>query len=78
VDDIERDLNFIFQSRPSAKITIVAHPYIHAFLKMGWYSKQLQWSFRHMKWIKIAPSNEQHISGYQFFDENNDQIRLNS
>lgn len=78
VDDIERDLNFIFQSRPSAKITIVAHPYIHAFLKMGLYSKQLQWSFRHMKWIKIAPSNEQHISGYQFFDENNDQIRLNS
>jgi ribonuclease G len=78
VDDIERDLNFIFQSRPSAKITIVTHPYIDAYLKKGLVSRQIKWSLHHLKWIRITPSNEQHISGYKFFDENNDQIRLNS
>ena len=67
VDDIERDLNFIFQSRPSAKITIVTHPYIEAYLKKGIMSKQMNWSLKHFKWIRITASNEQHISGYKFF-----------
>jgi ribonuclease G len=76
VDDIERDLDFIFQTRPAAGITLVTHPYIEAFLKKGFISKQMRWSLRHYKWIRIVSSSNEPISSYKFFDEHKDQIRL--
>lgn len=76
VEDIERDLNFIYQSRPKAKIKLVVHPYIEAYLKKGFMSKQIQWSRQFWKWIRIESNNDFHLTKYQFYDNNDDEIRL--
>lgn len=76
-DDIERDLDFITQSRPKSKLVLNVHPYIEAYLKKGFPSMQMRWYLKRYKWISINANSEYHLSEYRFFDSNNDEIRLN-
>ena len=78
VDDIERDLNFIFQSTPKSKITLTVHPYVEAYLKKGWKSIKVKWWLKHLRWVKIVPKTEYHLAEYRFFTNNDDEIRLNN
>jgi len=78
MEDIERDLSFILQSLPKAKIKLIVHPYIEAYLTKGLPSKQMRWFSEHFKWIKILANNDYALTEYKFFDRNDDEIRLNN
>lgn len=75
-DDLERDLNFILQSRPKAKLTLHVHPYIEAYLKKGIPNIQMKWYMKFYKWIKIRSNADFSMTAYKFFDANEDEIRL--
>jgi ribonuclease G len=76
-DDIERDLNFIFEARPSAKLTLRVHPFVGAYLRRGWWkSVQVQWYRKYKNWIRIMEDKDYGLNTYKFFDKNNDEIRL--
>ncbi|GIV31611.1 MAG: ribonuclease G [Saprospiraceae bacterium] len=76
-DEIERDLAFIIQSNPKGKITLRVHPYIEAFLKRGFPSIQMKWFRKFFKWIRIVPDNDYALHQYKFFNDHEDEIRLN-
>ncbi len=76
-DNIERDLEFIIQSRPQTKLTLNVHPYIQAFLQKGLKSYQMRWYFKYWKWIKLISEPDYALTKYKFFDQNEDEIRLN-
>lgn len=77
IDEIERDLNFIAQSRPKSKIKLQVHPFIESYLKKGWPSLQMKWYMKYYKWVRIQANNDFHLTLYRFYDENDDEIRLN-
>ena len=76
IDDIERDLEFIVQSRPQSKLYLHLHPYVYAFLKKGLPSKQMRWYMNYFKWIKLEENQDFHLTQYTFYDGNEDEIRL--
>ena len=76
-EQVERDIKFIIQSRPNSKLKLSVHPYFNAFLKKGFWNVQKVWYREYFKWIKIRPDNELGMLDYQFYDQNDDQIRLN-
>jgi len=76
-DEVERDLEFIMQSRPNAKLVLNVHPYVASFLKSGWMNKQWKWYFKHYRWVKVVSQPEFQLTEYKFFDHNEDEIRLN-
>ena len=76
-DAIERDLEYILGSRPKATLTLVVHPFLHAFIKKGLPSMQQRWYMKHFQWIKIKPNSEFSMTKYRFYDKNQDEIRLN-
>ncbi|MBK7475169.1 MAG: Rne/Rng family ribonuclease [Haliscomenobacter sp.] len=78
IDEITRDLNFIHQSRPKSKIKLVVHPFVEAYLKKGFPNLQWKWYFEHFQWISVKADHNYHITKYRFFDENDDEIRLNN
>ncbi len=78
VDDIERDLRFIMQSRSKSKVTLEVHPYIEAYLKKGFPNKQWKWYREYFNWVKIRSNPDYFITQYRFFDNNDDEIRLNN
>ena len=76
-DEIERDLDFIMQAQPGAKLKLIAHPYLTAFLKQGLLrSQQVKWSRKYMQWIKIEANSDYHLKEYRFFDDQEEEIRL--
>ncbi len=76
-DEIERDLEFILQSHPKTKLKLVVHPYVESFLKKGFPSQRMKWWMKFGRRVKVTGSYEYPLIQYQFFDENEDQIRLN-
>lgn len=77
MEDIERDLDFVLQSRPKSSTRLVVHPYLEAFIKKGFPSIQHRWFGRYFKWIKVTSSGELAMTQYKFYDEHNDEIRMN-
>lgn len=75
-DNISRDLGMIYSNRPQAKLRLVCHPYVKAFLTSGWYSERMKWYRQYKKWIGLQADSSIPLNKYQFFDENNDEIRL--
>lgn len=76
IDEIERDLSLIMQSRPSSKMYLRVHPFVEAYLKKGWKSASVRWYLKYQKWIKITANNDFHILEYKFFGDDGDEIRL--
>jgi ribonuclease G len=75
-DDLDRDLEYIQQSRPKTNVRIEVHPYINAFLKQGFPNFQHKWWWKNQRWIRISANTDFALHEYKFFDKNNDEIRL--
>lgn len=77
-DEIKRDLDIIMGSQCPQKLSLIVHPFIHAYLKRGWFfsSLQMKWWKEYKKWIYIRPDNDYALTSYKFINENNDEIRL--
>ncbi len=77
-DEVERDLDFIINSQPKAKLTLKVHPFLHSYYRGGILpKKQIEWFKKYKKWIKLSVNNDYQLTEYRFFDEHNDEIRLN-
>ena len=76
-DEIIRDIEYIFSSRPLTNLSIHVHPYIEAFFKKGLPSMQHKMFWKRKKWIKIIPDFSYNLAQYIFHDGNGDEIRLN-
>ena len=76
-DNIERDLEYIIQNRPKTTLSLQAHPFICAYLTKGYNSIRLRWFFKHSKWIKIREDHNLPLNKYIFYDQHQDEIRLN-
>ncbi len=76
-DDIQRDLDFVVLSRPKSTITLHLHPYISAFFRVGLPSLQMRWFLKYRRWIRITTESEYTLNEYRFFDDHEDEIRLN-
>ena len=76
-DNIDRDLEFILQSRPNSKLKVKVHPYIHAFLTKGFPSRQMNWYLKFFKWVTVMSDGNYPVTQYTFYDKNDDEIRLN-
>lgn len=77
-DDIERDLVHICNARPSSKVILEAHPYVISFIKQGWPSVRMSWYKTYKKWIRLKVNANYALNQYKFYDENDDEIRLNA
>ncbi|MCS6928362.1 MAG: Rne/Rng family ribonuclease [Saprospiraceae bacterium] len=75
-DDIERDLEFIMQSRPKGDLYLHVHPFVEAYLLRGWRNYRWKWFWKYHKWIHIVPNSDYPVTKYSFFLGNEDEIRL--
>jgi ribonuclease G len=76
MENIERDLHFILDSRTNIKLVLKANPFVYAYIKKGFPNLQWKWWMKHKKWVKVVPDQSLHFFAYKFYDEGNDEIRL--
>ncbi|HWB63608.1 MAG TPA: ribonuclease E/G, partial [Chitinophagales bacterium] len=74
IDEIEEDLGHLLTTHRSLKL--YCHPIIGAYLRKGFPSLRARWFFKHKKWVRIFVNEDFGITDYKFFDENDEEIKL--
>jgi len=75
VDDIEKRLHYLL-THGHKQLTIAVHPIVHSHLTKGLWSLRRQWWWRYKTNIKIVANTDYYITEFQFFDANEEQIKL--
>jgi len=73
-DEIEADLQVLTQTHQSLKLYV--HPIVQAYLKKGFPSIRMKWWWKYRMYIKIYSNESLAFMDYQFFDENDEEVKL--
>ncbi|MDQ3140795.1 MAG: Rne/Rng family ribonuclease [Bacteroidota bacterium] len=76
IDAIERDLDFILQTRPSKQLVLEVHSFVAAYLKKSWFSYAWKWYFKYHRRIRIRENGDLGLIQFKFFDGGDEEIRL--
>ncbi|MDB5012049.1 MAG: ribonuclease, Rne/Rng family [Daejeonella sp.] len=76
MDDIENNLNYILKEQNEKNITLCVHPYIEAYIKKGFISKQMKWFFDFSKWVKVKPVSSYYLTEFHFLNSKEEEIKL--
>lgn len=78
VDEIESSLKFLLTSAIEKRLTLVTHPFVHAYLTKGGWLKSLrsQWKRKYHVKLDIQPSEKYSLLDFKFFHENGDEIQM--
>lgn len=74
-DEIAKNLNYLM-NHGHKKLSVSLHPIMEAYLRKGWPSKQMKWSWEHKKWIGLKGNSNFHLTEYKFYDAHGEEIRL--
>ena len=77
-DLIENNLEYLLTKQNESKISIILHPFIYAYYKEGFVSKQMKWLFKYKKWINLIKDSSLGMVEYHFLDVNGNDIELNN
>ncbi|MFY7990195.1 MAG: Rne/Rng family ribonuclease [Fluviicola sp.] len=75
-EEIENNLNYLLSDRKEKKVVLLVHPYLEAYFKQGFISKQWKWFFKYKKWVEVRGVTAHHLLEYSFMDGNNNEIAL--
>ncbi|MGE9616670.1 MAG: Rne/Rng family ribonuclease [Solitalea-like symbiont of Acarus siro] len=75
-DEINKALQYIIKEQNESGITILLNQYLVPYFKGVLFSKQLLWSLKYKKWIKIAASNKVPLGKFMFLNKNKDKLHI--
>ena len=76
VEEIEANIEYLFNVQNEKSLTIIAHPYIHAYLTKGLISRRFKWCRKYHKNIKITADTSLSLVEYKFLNRNGDEIEM--
>lgn len=75
-DEIDDALEFLFLKQHEPKITIIAHPFVYAYLTKGFPSIRSKWCWKYKKNVRIRPNQSSKLTEIHYLNEKNDEIIL--
>lgn len=77
VDEIENDLKYLVQEQNEKSLTIIVHPFVHAYLTKGFLLSRLKkWERTYKTKIKLIEDINFSLLEYHFLNSNKDAIKL--
>ena len=77
VDEIEASLKYVLTSSNERHLTLVTHPYVHAYITQGWLRSLLrQWRRKYHVKLTATPSEKYGLLDFKFFHANGDEIAM--
>ena len=77
VDEIEANIKYLQNTQNNQKITILAHPYVAAYLNKGWLrSLRSQWARKYHAHLKVLAMEEFNLLEYKFLDATGEEISM--
>jgi ribonuclease G len=72
--DIENMIEYLIDKQLEKGFYIAVHPFIHAYLTKGIFSKRWRWFRRFHRWIKIVRKPDFAVVEFKFYNSNDDEI----
>ncbi|MFN8353602.1 MAG: Rne/Rng family ribonuclease [Spirosomataceae bacterium] len=76
-DQIENNLEYILTKQNERGVSILLHPYLHAFFTAGFPSKRLKWYFKYRVWVNLIQDTSLGVTEYHFHNRLGEQIEIN-
>lgn len=77
VDEIESSLKYLLTASNEKNLTLITHPYIHAYLTKGWLkSLRWQWMRKYHVRLTMKASEKYSLLDFKFFHANGDEIQM--
>jgi len=73
-EDIENIIEYLIDKQLEKGFYLAVHPFIHAYLTKGIFSKQWGWVRRFHRWIPIVEKPNFAVVEFKFYNKNNDEI----
>jgi len=74
-DEIEKNLSYLIMQKHDG-LTVMVHPILEAYLRKGFPSKRMKWSWRYKQSIRVKSNTGFHLTQYQFYDKHGEEIRI--
>jgi ribonuclease G len=75
-DEIENNLGYLVREQNEKQLTLMVHPYLHAFLTRGLFNFQWKWWRKYGQWIRVRKQNAIHFLEYHFYNKNGEEIKM--
>lgn len=76
-DQIEHNLEYILTKQNERGVSILLHPFLHAFFTAGFPSKRLKWYFKYRVWVNLIQDSSLGVTEYHFHNRLGEQIDIN-
>ena len=76
IDELEHALNYLHGEKNLSGLTVVVHPFIHAYLTKGLWSRQRQWWWRWKKSVKVKPEGASQYLDFSILDAEGKTVPL--
>jgi ribonuclease G len=75
-DHIESNLEYIINKQNEKSITIVVHPYLHAYFTRGIFSIRMKWYLKYKTWVKIEKDTSLGVTQFKFLNQLGEEIEI--
>lgn len=75
-DDMEKHLDYLLTNAKHSKVSIVTNPYLAAYAREGFPSRQMNWFMKYKKWISVKSDVKMGMLNYAFQDANGEHIDI--
>lgn len=75
-DQIESNLEYILTRQNEKDVTLIVHPYLHAYYTAGFPSRRMKWFLHYKAWIKVVKDSSFGVTEYKFVNKFGDEIEI--
>lgn len=76
IDEIENNIQFLVEKQQEKKITLITHPFVHAYLTKGLFDIRHKWQLKYRCRLKISSDISYNFLEYRFFNETLGEINM--
>ncbi|MCQ2075608.1 MAG: Rne/Rng family ribonuclease [Bacteroidaceae bacterium] len=75
-DILENKIDYMVHNLGRKSFTLYCHPYVHAFICKGFWSKLMQWKFKYGFGVKVVPDQSLAFLQYKFKDKQGNLVDM--
>ncbi len=75
-DEIQEKISYLLKTLNLKSVSLIAHPYIAAFIKTGFPSLRWKWMWKHKAFIQVISDSNYQLGEYYFTNSQGEEIIL--
>lgn len=76
IDEIEQNLRYLTMSQRLRSTTILAHPYVNAYLRLGFPSMRMRWMWQYRCRVRVRAMERLNLLEYKFLNAAGEEIDI--